>query len=61
MIMVRNSFDGNIQFNTEDIPENPEEGHGFGTRSIAAFCEKAGGYYRFKAEGTVFTLYMYLK
>ena len=60
MIMVRNSFDGNIQFNDAGIPENPEEEHGFGTRSIAAFCEKAGGYYSFKAEGTVFTLYMYL-
>ena len=61
MIMVRNSFDGKVEFNDAGIPENPEEGHGFGTRSIAAFCEKNGGYYQFKAEGNLFTLYMHLK
>lgn len=61
MIMVRNSFDGQVRFDDNGIPENREENHGFGTRSIAAFCKKAGGHYQFKAEGNVFTLFMYLK
>lgn len=61
MIMVRNSFAGQVEFDENGIPESREDGHGFGTRSIAAFCEKIGGHYQFKAEGNVFTLFMYLK
>ena len=61
IIMVRNSFAGQVEFDENGIPESREDGHGFGTRSIAAFCEKIGGHYQFKAEGTVFTLFMYLK
>ena len=61
MIMVRNSFNGEVYFNDNGIPESCEEGHGFGSRSIATFCEKYGGRYRFKAEDRVFTLFMYLK
>ena len=60
IIMVRNSFDGQVEFNDNGIPENQEEGHGFGSRSIAAFCEKYNGQYLFKAEDNVFTLFMYL-
>lgn len=61
IIMVRNSFDGNVEFDAHGIPQSAEEGHGFGTRSIAAFCTKVGGYYEFKAENGVFTLFMHLK
>ena len=61
MIMVRNSFTGQVEFDENGIPQNREEGHGFGTHSIATFCEKNGGYFRFEAEETVFTLFMYLK
>ena len=61
IIMVRNSFTGTVTFSESGIPQAPEEGHGFGTRSIAAFCGKLGGHYQFKAEGNVFTLFMYLK
>ncbi len=61
IVMVRNSFDGNVEFNDEGLPQSHQEGHGIGTRSIAAFCEKAGGYYDFSAEGNVFTLFMHLK
>ena len=61
IIMVRNSFAGNVEFDAHGIPQNTEEGHGFGTRSIAAFCTKVGGYYEFKAENGVFTLFMHLK
>ncbi|MBO7739014.1 MAG: ATP-binding protein, partial [Oscillospiraceae bacterium] len=61
IIMVRNSFAGNVEFDAHGIPQSAEEGHGFGTRSIAAFCTKVGGYYEFKAENGVFTLFMHLK
>ena len=61
IIMIRNSFDGNVLFGDDGIPQNPKEEHGFGTRSIAAFCQKLGGYYEFSAEGNVFTLFMHLK
>lgn len=61
IIMVRNSFDGEVEFDRNGIPVNNEDGHGFGTRSIAAFCKKNGGYYEFQAENGVFTLFMHLK
>lgn len=63
MIMIRNSFDGAVDFNEQGLPESPrsrDKDHGFGTRSIAAFCTKYGGDYQFKSEGNVFTLFMYL-
>lgn len=61
IVMVKNSFDGRAEFDENGIPVNHDEGHGLGTRSIAAFCNKIGGYYQFRAEGEVFTLYMHLK
>lgn len=61
MVMVRNSFAGQVTFDENGIPESSEDGHGFGTRSIAVFCEKIGGHCQFKAEGNVFTLFMHLK
>ena len=32
-----------------EYPVSHEEGHGLGTRSIVAFCEKYGAFYEFKA------------
>lgn len=61
VIMVRNTFDGNVMFDDDGIPQNTEEGHGFGTKTIAALCRKVGGYCDFQAEGNVFSLYMHLK
>ncbi|MBQ4528861.1 MAG: GHKL domain-containing protein [Clostridia bacterium] len=61
IVMVRNSFDGNVEFDENGIPQTREEGHGIGTLSIVAFCEKVGGYYEFNAEDKVFTLFMHLK
>lgn len=61
VVMVRNSFSGNVEFDSKGIPVNPEEGHGIGSRSIASFCKKNGGFYEFKAEDNVFTLFMHLK
>lgn len=64
MIMIRNSFDGQVLFDENGLPENPNgkvDGHGFGSRSIATFCAKYGGDYNFKASENIFTLFMYLK
>ena len=58
MIRISNSFDGRVEFNEDGLPVTHEEGHGFGTRSIAAFCEKYGAYYIFKANEDTFTLYL---
>ncbi len=56
--MVRNRFEGAVDFNENHIPISHEEGHGIGARSIAAFCTKNGGYYEFHAENGVFTLFI---
>jgi FtsZ-binding cell division protein ZapB len=58
MLMIKNSFNGTIQFDENDIPINREDGHGFGTRTIIAFCEKHRAFYRFVAEGKEFALYL---
>ena len=56
MIQISNSFDGNIEFSSEGIPVSRENGHGLGTRSIIAFCEKHGAHYEFKADAEKFSL-----
>ena len=58
MIRVSNGFDGKVEFDQDDIPVNHDEEHGFGTRFIAAFCEKNNGFYRFQADGERFSLYL---
>ncbi len=59
---MRNSFEGEVSFNSKGIPETKNgDGHGFGTKSIAALCSKAGGFYEFKAENGVFSVFMHLK
>lgn len=58
IIRIVNSFDGNIEFDEDDIPVNHDNDHGFGTRFIAAFCRKNNGFYQFKTEGNTFTLYL---
>ncbi len=61
VVMIRNSFDGNVEFDKNGIPISREEGHGVGTHSIAAFCKKVGGFYDFNASDNIFTLFMHLK
>lgn len=56
MVQVANSFDGVVEFDKNGLPVSHKEGHGFGTRSIAAFCEKYGAFYEFKATGDTFYL-----
>lgn len=56
MIMVRNSFDGIIAFDENGIPISSKKEHGFGTHSIATFCEKNRAFYEFKTEDQDFIL-----
>jgi len=56
MFQIANSYDGNAELNENGIPVTKEEGHGFGTRSIVAFCEKYNSYYNFEAKEDSFVL-----
>ena len=56
MFQISNSFDGAVEFDKNGLPVSHEEGHGFGTRSIVAFCEKYGAFYEFKVTADTFYL-----
>lgn len=56
MLQVSNSYDGNVEFDENGTPVSREEGHGFGTRSIVAFCNKNKAFYEFKADSELFRL-----
>ena len=56
MLQVKNSFDGVIAFDDKGIPISPNNDHGFGTRSIVAFCKKNRASYDFKADEKYFYL-----
>ena len=58
MLQVQNSFDGIIAFDENGLPLCARKGHGFGTRSIATFCEKNNAFCEFGAEDEVFHLRM---
>lgn len=58
IVQISNSYDGTIEFDKNGIPVSHEIGHGFGTRSIVAFCEKNDAFYQFKADGEKFSLYL---
>lgn len=50
MIQISNSFDGNIILDENGIPINNKKDHGFGIRSILAFCERHDAFYEFKID-----------
>lgn len=52
-IQISNRFVGKVLFDGE-YPVSDKEGHGIGTRSIAAVAEKYGGVFSFAAEGDLF-------
>lgn len=56
MFQISNSFNGQVKLDKSGIPVSEEEGHGFGTRSIAAICENHNAYYKFSAENNTFYL-----
>ena len=56
MIQISNSFNGKVEFDRNGIPVSHTPGHGIGTRSIVAFCEKHKAFYEFKADDQRFSL-----
>ncbi len=56
MFQVINPFEGEVKLDGNGIPVTNEEGHGFGTRSILAFCDKYNAFREFKVEDGKFAL-----
>lgn len=56
MIQFTNGCQGEILFSENGLPLTTEEDHGYGTRYIAAFCEKNRAFCEFNAENGCFTL-----
>ena len=50
MFRIENTYRGKITFSRDGLPESSAAGHGIGSRSILAFCEKYGALYTCKAE-----------
>ena len=51
MFEIENPYKGRITFGRNRLPISTKTGHGLGTRSIMAFCEKHNAFYDFSAEG----------
>ncbi len=56
MFEIKNPYRGRISLGRNGLPRSREPGHGIGTRSILAFCEKYNAFYSFSAEGGLFEL-----
>lgn len=56
MFEVTNTYAGEIHLDSDGIPLSSRLGHGFGTRSIAAFCEKHGAALSFEAKDGLFRM-----
>lgn len=51
MFEIDNPYKGQITFGRNGLPNSTKTGHGLGTRSIIAFCEKHNAFYDFSTEG----------
>ena len=40
ILQIKNKYDGNISFDTNNLPTNDKEEHGFGTKSIELFAKR---------------------
>ena len=56
MVQISNTFQSDVEFDNGGVPVSHEDGHGFGTRSIVAFCDKNKAYYNFKTKDGRFIL-----
>lgn len=56
MFEISNPYKGKVAFARNGLPYSSKAGHGIGTRSIMAFCEKHNAFYTFTAEGGWFKL-----
>jgi len=50
------AYKGQITLGKNGLPTSTRTGHGTGTRSIMAFCEKHNAFYDFSTEGGWFKL-----
>lgn len=53
---IANTFSGQISLAADGLPATGEEGHGFGTRSIAAFAKKYNAFLQYGVEDKIFRL-----
>lgn len=56
MFRISNQYNGTIEFDRNGIPVNNNEDHGYGIRSIIAFCGKHDAYYKFNVSNNIFSL-----
>ncbi len=56
MFEISNPYKGKVAFARNGLPYSSKTGHGIGTRSIMAFCEKYNAFYEFTAEGGWFRI-----
>ncbi len=56
MFEFSNPYAGTVRFDASGLPVSTRQGHGIGSHSIAAFCEKHGASYQYTAENGHFTL-----
>lgn len=56
MMKIENTCSGYIEVDSEGLPVSSGEGHGIGSRSIAAFCKKYGAMYDYQVEDGWFRL-----
>ena len=56
MFRISNPYEGVIRFDSDHFPVSEKEGHGIGSRSIAAYCEKHGAFCDYTAEDGWFTM-----
>ena len=56
MLEVANPCAGPVDFDGEGLPRSEKTGHGLGSRSIRAFCQKHGALCRFEYRDGWFTL-----
>ncbi len=56
MLECTNPYAGVIRFDEDGLPISSQRGHGIGSHSIAAFCQKHGASYQYTAKDGVFSL-----
>lgn len=56
MLECTNPYAGVIRFDEDGLPISSQRGHGIGSHSIAAFCQKYGASYQYTAKDGFFSL-----
>lgn len=56
LLEISNTYVGKIRFDSSHLPVSSNADHGYGTKSILAFCEKYHGFLEYKAENGIFRL-----